>query len=162
VKKSSLVWLALTLAVGGCFSNPPSVPEGYVGPVAKVEDSSILYGIRRVDVFYMSHIDGRRISDSLTYTRASRSFLTPMTGYVLDREISAEEHTVTIGARVVYSIGIMEWYSPVYEVLGDVAFRPEPDKRYVVAGKLGEGYSAVWIEDKNTKEIVTKKIVMLN
>lgn len=144
------------------MSHPASVPEGYAGPVAKVEDSSVLYGMRRVDVFYMSHIDGRQISDSLSYTRATSSAFTPMAGDVLDREITAEQHTVTIGARVVYSMGIMEWYSPVYEVLGDVAFRPEPDKRYVVTGKLGEGYSAVWIEDKKTKEIVTKKIVMRN
>lgn len=160
--KKVLVSLTLAVAVTGCMSYPPSVPEGYVGPVATIEDSSILYGIRRVDVFYVSHIDGRRIYDSLTYTRETSSWLTPMTGDVLDREVTAEEHIVTIGARAVYSPGIMEWYSPVYEVLGDVAFQPEPDKRYVVTGELGEGYSAVWIEDKNTKEIVTKKIVMRN
>ena len=160
--KNVLVSLALALAVAGCMSYPPSVPEGYAGPVAKVEDSSVLYGVRRVDVFYMSHIDGRRIYGSLTYTRGTSSGLTPMTGDVLDRQITAEEHIVTIGARVVYSMGIMELYSPVYEVLGDVAFLPEPDKRYVVTGELGEGYSAVWIEDKKTKEIVTKKIVMRN
>jgi hypothetical protein len=45
-----------------------------------------------------------------------------------------------------------------YEVKGDVKFSPEPDMTYTVKGVLGEKYSAVWIESKETGELVETKI----
>jgi hypothetical protein len=39
-----------------------------------------------------------------------------------------------------------------------VTFTPERYKRYVVRGELGEDYSAVWIEEDETKTLIGEKI----
>ncbi|MBP0599357.1 hypothetical protein J8I26_14655 [Herbaspirillum sp. LeCh32-8] len=48
--------------------------------------------------------------------------------------------------------------STVYNVKGTVSFTPEAGKIYLVRGKLSEAYSAVWIEEKQSKTVMGEKI----
>lgn len=41
---------------------------------------------------------------------------------------------------------------------GEVDFEPKEGKEYVVVGELGKSGSSVWIQEMETKEIVTTKV----
>lgn len=45
----------------------------------------------------------------------------------------------------------------VYEVRGEIQFTPEDGKGYVVRGKLSEAYSAVWLEEGDSGNVVGTK-----
>lgn len=46
-----------------------------------------------------------------------------------------------------------------FSVEGTVDFNPQPNGSYVVKGELKNEGSAVWIEDANTNQPVTEKVV---
>jgi len=46
-----------------------------------------------------------------------------------------------------------------FAVEGVVNFNPQPNGRYVVKGELKKDRSSVWLEDANTNQPVTEKIV---
>jgi WD40 repeat protein len=46
-----------------------------------------------------------------------------------------------------------------FEVEGVVEFNPAPNGKYKVSGSLSKITSAVWIEDLETHEIVTEKVL---
>lgn len=151
---------ALAIFLSGCFvTYSPSVPEGYAGPLANVKDSADIRSEQEVVFFYLAAIDGADIKNSPTETRIANSgrgfHMTPL---VLDHDIPARETTVTIIGRNEYAADILAIMNPVYQVKGDVAFRPDSDGAYIVKGELKEDYSAVWIEDLKTGEIVTTKV----
>jgi len=46
----------------------------------------------------------------------------------------------------------------VYQIKGVVEFTPKADTRYVVRGELGENYSAIWIEETASQQLVGQKV----
>ncbi len=46
-----------------------------------------------------------------------------------------------------------------FSVEGEVDFNPAPGGRYLVKGELKKGASSVWIEDVETGECVTEKVI---
>lgn len=157
--KKILGVLALAAILGGCVSYSASVPDGYDGPLATVKDSVHVYSVQKADFFYLSAVDDRIIKDSLSETESvnyGRGF--NMTPVVLDHDIPAQECRVTIIGRTQYAAPILALTNKVYEVRGEVAFRPQSDAVYVVRGELGEDYSAVWLEEEGTGQIVGEKI----
>jgi hypothetical protein len=154
-KRVLVVCSALSLAA--CTSNP--IPEGYTGPLAYVTDSVSPRSGTSADFFFLSKIDGRTISDSTAATRAAnygRGFsLSPTT---IGRNLPAAPATFTLVGRTEYGAPILALLNPSREVGGDIKFTPLPDRSYRVRGILGEGYSAVWIEDYQTGAIVSDKI----
>jgi len=157
--KGLLVTLALAAVLSGCVSYSPSVPEDYVGALANVKDSVKVHSVQKADFFYLSAVDGRIIRDSRDETVSAnygRGF--NMTPVILDHDIPARECRVTIVGRTEYAAPILAFTNTVHEVKGDMPFRPDSDRVYVVKGNLGEDYSAVWIEGEETGEIVGEKI----
>jgi hypothetical protein len=153
-----LVVLALGLALAACTVNP--VPEGYTGPIAYISDSAHAAGSTRGDMFYVTHVNGQRISDRAASTRSAnygRGFR--MTPSVIGRKIPAQGPTTfTIMGRTQVGAPIQALFVTMFEVTGDVTFTPQPDRTYIVRGVLGKDYSAVWIEDVQTSEVIDKKI----
>lgn len=151
--------VVLVFALGGCATFAPPIPDDYRGPVATVSDSVKRYSTIKADFFYLKAIDGKRIEDSrsktldVNYGRGMH-----MKPVVLRRNIPARRCVVTIVGRTGYAAPILALTNTVYKVSGEVSFTPERDKTYIVNGELGKSYSAVWIEEADTKNPATEKI----
>jgi hypothetical protein len=147
------------LALGGCASYSPSVPLDYSGPKATVRDSVKVYSSSKADFFYLSHVDGKKIEDSRSKTlRMNRGQGMQMTPFVLENAIPAKPIILSIVGRTEYAAPILALTNTVYQLKGEVEFSPEPNKTYFVRGELGEDYSAIWIEDPETRAVIGKKI----
>jgi hypothetical protein len=149
----------VALALGGCATYSPSVPLDYAGPKATVKDSAKVYSSSKADFFYLSHVDGKKIEDSRSKTfRMNRGQGMQMIPYILENEIPAKPILLSIVGRTEYAAPILALTNTVYQLKGEVEFNPEQNKTYFVRGELGENYSAIWIEDSETRAVVGKKI----
>jgi len=149
--------IAVALPLAACTSNP--VPDGYTGSIVRITDSVTPRSSTSADFFYLSKVNGRRIEDSLSITKqvnSGQGFA--MIPRVIGRVVPAEPSTFTIVGRTHYAAPILDLMNTVYEVSGETKFTPIPHQSYVVKGVLGENYSAVWIEDSQTGEVVGQKI----
>ena len=154
--------IVLALPVAGCATK--LVPDDYAGPVAIVADSSTNYvdggffKADKADFFYINGVDGKSIRSNFSVTQATFS------GSGLNFKPVAHERKVPAKPMQVKVVGNTYWAAPIgallgksYNVNGTVSFTPKPGQRYFVRGRLGEGYSAVWIEN-GSGALVTKKI----
>lgn len=155
------VWLAvlITVFLTGCATYKPSVPEGYSGATSTVKDSVKVYSSSKADFYYVTTVDGAEIENSRIKTiQVNQGRGMNMTPSVLERSVPARAITLGIVARTDYAAPILALTNTVFEVKGTVEFTPEPSKTYTVRGDLGETYSAVWIEDDESKALVGKKV----
>lgn len=151
--------LLLPIVLCACAAPSSPVPENYKGSLAVVVDSAYSHSARKVDIFYLSHIDGKKIKDSLVETRTKNYGRgLSMNPAVLDRPVPTQPAVFKIVGRTEYAAPILALTNTVYEISGEVRFTPEANKTYVVRGELGEKYSAVWIEEASSKTLVGKKI----
>ncbi len=157
--KHLLAVIALAVAVSGCAHYEPSMPADYRGPKANIVDTKKYYSRSHVDLFYLTHVDGKEIDNARFKTlreNSGRGF--SMVAITATNPIPARPVVLTLKARTMYGAPILEMVNAIYQVSGDVAFTPEADKTYQVNGVLGEEYSAVWLEDEGTRAVVGKKI----
>jgi hypothetical protein len=149
----------MAVSLAGCASFSPSVPPDYSGPLATVQDTVKAYSDSKADFFYVSHVDGRKIESSWVITR-SKNYGNGMSmkPFVIQNQIPARPTVLNIVGKTEYAAPILSIVNTVYEVTGTVEFTPEPNKVYVVRGDLGENYSAVWLEEETTHQVVGKKI----
>ncbi|MDR3481565.1 MAG: hypothetical protein P4L91_12745 [Burkholderiaceae bacterium] len=134
-------------------------PSDYDFSKAIIKDTVHSIGSKECELFFVSHIDGKQIEDSRTKTLLLNSgHGLSMTPYTVEREVSVNNATYTIVGRTEYAAPILALTNPVYEVKGQVQVSLEKDKIYEVHGKLGEDYSAVWLEDVTDHKVVGEKI----
>ncbi len=153
----SLAALVFVVGLSACTHNP--VPKDYTGPLAAVQDSATVHGSTKADFFVVSHVNGQKIGDSIGAT-VERNYGQGMAmrPAVIGRAVPAEAAIFTIKGRTHYAAPILSMVQEVYEVQGDVAFTPVASRNYQVKGQLTPEYSAVWIEDSETQEVVAEKI----
>ena len=152
-----LAVMLLALALGACTHNP--VPKDYTGPLAAVRDSATVHDSTKVDFFVVSHVNGQKIGDSIGATVESnhgRGMV--MRPAVIGRAVPAQAAVFTIKGRTHYAAPILSMVQEVYEVKGDIEFAPVASRNYEVKGQLTPEYSAVWIEDSETREVVAQKV----
>lgn len=157
VRVQGLLIVCVALLVSACATNP--VPEGYAGPLAKIQDTYIPRSDRAADFFILDRVNGKQVENALraTTTRnAGRGFAMEVVGYT--RDVPALAATFSIRGRTHYAAPILELTNEVYQVKGDIAFTPEANRTYVVRGVLEPDYSAVWIEDAETKAVIGNKV----
>ncbi|MDR7306364.1 hypothetical protein [Rhodoferax saidenbachensis] len=152
--------LGSALALGGCSSYSPSVPENYAGPRAQLVDSAKTYSTSKADFFVAERVDDARIVDSLLETRVvNRGRGMSMAPKILERPLVAERPVkIHVKARTEYAAPIQALTSTVFQVTGVIEFTPKANARYAVNGELGDSYSAVWIEDIDSKVTMGNKI----
>jgi hypothetical protein len=156
----SLIALLAAAVLSGCATYVPSVPDKYVGPIAVVHDSTKVHGSTKADFFFVEAIDESKIMNSLRATLiANNGKGMSMTPVVLVRPVVAEKPLkLTIKARTHFAAPILAMVRTAYQVEGTVEFTPKENTTYVVKGELGDEYSAVWLEDKSTGQVVGSKI----
>ena len=155
--------VVLALSLFGCAAYQP-VPEGYGGPVAKVADSGFAEDGTKAQLFVLSAVDGNRIPTSFAASaNASYGRGFSLTTRFVERNVPAKPMKVTLFASHTTGAPIQAILSQAagtfYSVEGVVAFAPEGGKNYVVKGELKKEGSSVWIEDADTLQPVTEKVV---
>ncbi len=155
--RQSLFIVCLALLVCGCATNP--VPEGYTGPLAKIQDTFTPRSDRAADFFILDRVNGKQVDNALratTMQNEGRGFAMDVVGYT--RDVPAVAATFSIKGRTHYAAPILELTNKVYQVKGDISFAPQTNRTYAVRGVLGPDYSAVWIEDVENKTVIGNKI----
>ena len=132
LRQTTAVFVAL--AITGCASRAPSLPEGYTGPQAQLDDSAKTYGSSKADFFFVEQIDGADVDNSLHETLSrNRGKGMHMTPNFITRAVMAEKPIkVALKGRTHYAAPIQALTRTVFEVKGVVEFTPRSNVRYVV------------------------------
>ncbi len=155
--------LSLVALLAGCATVAPSVPEGYKGPVVRLEDTGYPDGSGKAAFFAALSIDGIDIDNSLRQTRMASSGQ----GFHLSPRHIVRD--VPVRPMKVKLTGTHQTAAPIHEmaarmagtffsVEGTVDFKPVEGKYYSVNGELKKEQSCVWIEDAHSKELRTEKV----
>lgn len=159
----TLVTLLAVVGLFGC-AVPPPVPDGYTGPVATVGDTGFREGSTKAQMFVLAEIDGARVINSLDASAAaSRNKGLMLTTEFVSRPIPARPMKVKLVATHTTAAPIHEMFlrstGKFLSVEGTVDFNPAPGGSYIVRGELKKEGSWVWIEDSNTREPATEKVL---
>jgi hypothetical protein len=155
--RKSILALGALLLVGGCVTNP--VSDNYAGPTATIADTITPRSGTSLDFFVLAKFNGKRVENAVqrtTQANAGNGFA--MTPQMYERSVPAAEATFHIMGITHYAAPILTVINTVYEVDGDIRFTPKVDHRYTVKGTLTDKYSAVWLEDAATGQIIDHKI----
>lgn len=134
-------------------------PADYDFSTAVIKDSVQTYSSSKADFFVVSRIQQATTNNSLQKTlQLNQGRGLTMTPYLVDQEVPTQKVSVQLLGRTHYAAPILALTNTVYEIKGDVEFTPQANKVYVVKGVLGEDYSAIWLEEQGTGNIVGNKI----
>jgi len=158
-----LLALVMATALSGCATYNP-IPEGYTGPVATVTDSGGAEDGSKAKLFALMDIDGNRIMNSFwASANASHGRGFALTVVISERQVPAKPMKAMLKASHTTAAPIHAIASRMagtfFSVEGVVDFSPRSGGRYVVRGELNKGGSTVWIEDAETGQPVTQKVV---
>ena len=159
--KSALPIFAL-IALTGCATVAPSIPDAYKGPIATVADTGMQEDGSKGQFFVLAEIDGRDIQNALRETRgASYGKGFSLTSRYTTRNVPAIPLKVKL-------IGTHQTAAPIQEIVGRAAgtffstegvveFRPIEGKKYIVIGELKKERSCVWIQEEEASQPATEK-----
>lgn len=153
----------LVAQVVGCAAYKP-VPDGYTGPTANVTDHAEYESGGKGRFFVMEAVDGNRIENSVSASRsASYGKGFNLTIKHVQRLVPIRPMKVTITGTHATAAPIHAFASMAagtfFTVSGVVDFSPEVGKNYRMTGELAKESASVWIEDSETKQPVTEKVV---
>jgi hypothetical protein len=142
--------LAALIFLAACSSQEfvDPMPSDYEGPKARVYDTYSHNATNSAHFFVVNAVNGLPIEDSGHRTKsamAGRSLT--MRPQMVGRWVPAEEQTFTISGYVQFSSKAQAMVGEEMLVTGQVTFKPEPNGRYRVKGKLSEEESWVWVEN---------------
>ncbi|MEM1229621.1 MAG: hypothetical protein AAGI15_03730 [Pseudomonadota bacterium] len=121
------------------------MPEGYDGPLAAINDTFERRRGNKVYVFYVDKINGKRVpSAALGSDRVSAGRI-DAAGY--SRDVLPEILQLTLMAHPQHGAPIAEWLSSQIRAEGEIEFKPEPGKTYLVKGKVEGNLTQVWLAD---------------
>jgi len=153
--RSMAVIVLMFFGLTGCHSFPPTLPEGYVGPTATIKDTNAPIDMGKAEFFYLSHVDGNKIMNSVWNTyRASDGLGEYLSAVVLEHKIPAKTMRLGIIGETIYAMPARALMSTVYEVKGEIEFTPLPDAVYIIQGNLTEEGCTVQVEHEETGEVV--------
>ncbi|WP_299494174.1 hypothetical protein [uncultured Shewanella sp.] len=142
--------LIISLLLGGCVSYHSPIPKDYSGPITTIDDSFTIQSSRTADMFYIEKINNKNVYNA---ARASSGASAGKNGLLITRgythRLPAAETTLFLSGATMHGapIGYILNAGSNYGVQGEVIFKPEADKHYLVSGELTQEHSSVWIED---------------
>ena len=143
-------YLLLIVFVSGCASFQPSIPEGYAGHTATIEDTYSNHTGSTAHFYVLSKIDDKLIMDSGYKTRvvnSGRGF--NMTPQMLSREVTTDSHLFTLVGFVQFATDGQGLFGDSMMVKKSLRLTPEPGMLYRVTGELSKSGSDIWLEDSN-------------
>jgi hypothetical protein len=162
MRTSKLFLAGGLLALASCATYQP-VPEGYAGPAATVIDTGKSEDGTKARMFAMVAVDGNAIANAFGESaRASSGRGATLITMYPERRIPIRTMKVTLRGSHATGMPIHEMASRMsgtfFAVEGTTDFTPRAGTIYVVKGELGKERSSVWIEDRDSGEVVTQKI----
>ena len=153
------VILLLVLIVSGCASIHDPYPEDYDGPSAIIGSSENRIDQSTVELFYLEKINHKLILNTMGASRG----LTQGQGFnfstqLIETAVPTLSQVFTIVGTRAHAAPIETLFSDNFFVRGNITFTPDAHTEYVVEGILGENYSAVWIKNIETGQIIGEKI----
>jgi hypothetical protein len=154
----------LGLLVVSCATLEPAVPQSYAGPTAVVSDTHAPEDRSKGQFFVLTAIDGKAVNNALIESRRAtygRGFL--LIAKNLTRDVPAQPMRVKLLAThatgaPIHAIASMA-AGRYFSVEGEVMFAPKERGQYIVTGELTKERSSVWIQDLETNQPVTERIV---
>jgi hypothetical protein len=164
LKVKKFIALSISLALTACASTYQPIAPDYTGFAASVSDSGSRQGGSAAEIFAVTEVDGNRIMNSFwASARASQGRGFSLTMEVTERRLPTRPMKLTLKGSHTAAAPIemlaKQMAGTFFSVEGVANFTPKADGRYVVKGELKKGASSVWIEDADTGEVVTTKIV---
>ncbi len=157
-------WITILVMVmlAGCQLTQSTVPKGYAGEIAYIDDSIDNASFSTAQFFYVDKIGETNIKDAVSHSD-DYSYSNNLAKKGASRAILANrKQTFHLIGQVHHSAPIIYMMNPNsnYIVEGSIEFTPLENNHYIVGGELSEQYSAVWIEDINGN-IVSDKVEKL-
>ena len=158
-----LMALSVLLLTYGCATVSPSIPEGYSGPRATLQDSGATEGGTKGRVFAALELDGQGINNSLRETRiASQNRGFALSFRLTDREVPAKKLKVKLIGTHILAAPIHELASRVagtfFSVDGEVELTAEAGETYIVTGELSKEKSCVWVMRRSSQSPASEKV----
>lgn len=148
--KHSLLLSGLLFILVGCKTTQSAIPAGYQGQTATVIDTYTARGRSKVDFFYLSQVDKRKINTAISHTAARNSGQgSQVTPYPLSREIPAEPLKLKIAAQRYFAAPILLLTNEPYLIEGEFTFTPVAGEKYSVKGVIHDKESQVWLVDSD-------------
>jgi hypothetical protein len=156
--------VALAVVLTSCATVYKPVPDGYTGPTARVIDTTIRESSGKGQVFFVASVNGMAIKNArsetarLSYGRGFSLYLVGESRHVKIEPMKLKlvgAHVTAAPIHEISSRAIGEFFS----VDGDVDFEPVAGREYSVVGELTKAQASVWIQDQETKQPVTTKVV---
>ena len=156
-------FLLLTFAalLTGCMASVPIVPPG--AATAELSDRLTADEDETNErAFVVESLDGVPVKNLLNgSTRIAWGSVVP---YLVARQIQVKSYVVGIRGRHLTSAPIVTVVrsanGTLQDIHGTVRFTPAQGRTYRVTGELSRQRSAIWIEDFDTKEPVTDKVIV--
>lgn len=151
-----VICMAFILASCAAIRN---LPEGYIGPVSWIHDSSLSISDTKAQFFELTSVDGRHVYASSTCTYGQNQGMgARMELCVTERPVPSTQSTLSIRGITHVAMPILALGGEMYTIEGNVHVELSPEERYVVSGILTKDYKAVWLESRSTGHIVSKLI----
>lgn len=110
-------------------------------------------------IFTLTAVNGKDIDDSIMATRQASYGQGPVLSPVaVSRDVPAQPGIFKIKGETAWAAPIQAFFNKVYRVSGSINFTPTAGETYLVKGVLSDEYSAVWLEDVASHEVIDHKI----
>ena len=155
--KTGLYLLTLsifTTLATGCYQTFTPVSDNQAANVAFIKNTIKTVEEGQLAGFYIVEVQGQRVNNIPLQQYFDKTHESSA-----NIAVSAQPITLTIKGMNTFENDNLVLSSQVHEVTGTVSFIPQKNKNYVVYGKLDSDYSAVWIEDSETGEIIDEKVI---
>jgi hypothetical protein len=166
VRASALKVVIALVAVlaSGCATPGKPIADDFTGPRATLADDGFAEDQSKGQLFYVEAIDGKAIDNARRATaEATRNRGFDLRIKLVSREVPARPMKVKLVATHKTAAPIDELTGRVarthFSVEGVVDFTPSEGRRYVVNGELDPEGSSVWIEDAESHEVATEKVL---
>jgi len=155
------VFAAVALSSCSMMMGPkPVQTPRYDGPLATLSETGLQDSRTEVDMFVATEIDGHEVRTSMDRSREHNAgqgmAIVPV--YVEHAIPAGRPVAVTIRGHSYHTAPILSILNTEYDVSGTITFTPTVNRIYEIKGKLGDNYSAVWIQETATGRIMGQKI----
>ena len=151
--------ISVLITLTACATFEEATPKGYTGPTVEVADTASTQSPRLVHMFELRAVDERRIrSSGIATVSANQGQGFNQRAVVVKHKVPATSVKVTLGASTLYAAPILAMTNPTCRVEGQVEFKPQTGRSYVVNGRIAPEACAAWIEDAETKKPVTAEV----
>lgn len=140
--------IAIALGMAGCVTYAPTVPEGYQGGLASINDTCSGPGTSWAHFFYLEEIDGKKVKNARDISdRVSTGQGRNLSALGYRREVPAETLSLTIAANRLNAAPISDLFDRSSSSEGVIEVALAPGGIYSVRGIVEKEFSAVWLED---------------